>query len=436
MASTEEKLPVNAQDFSEKGHVVLRLNQIQRNILQDPALFDKLDTDRSLNHLRKEVQSLQAALLKTLRQEAEYEYQQLLLAEALLISWATESELGDILLLDSHRFKELDQAYQDCEGYAHWLLVIDNLREERKRLLSKYQGYFEGQQTDLDNQRQDTQKKLKPCKPQMEEWRLKMEALNQVQQQINYLSQQSMNGLVGGLGAIVAGIVIFEVLNIWGGWFLGFVVGCIAFANLAGHYSYLEGPAMKDLYAFLIERYEVKNIKPFFRYTNEKTPLEPTQYDATRGEALAKFMQKDVVEARNNYGNLERQHLEHLNYLQYLESRKAWVEEQIDKLQQIANAQYGITPPPAKKEVQTVDPALSSELASHVKSAGSATGPLPDLPAEQSSVPSVEFEAIPETIEVPPAPSSAVRKQPARNRKTRPAKLSSSSAKQISSDQI
>lgn len=424
MASTEEKLPVNAQSLSEKGHVVLRLNQIQRQILQEPSFFDKLDSDRSLNHLRKEVQSLQAALLKTVKQEAEYEYQQLLFAEELLISWKTESELGDILLLDSHRFQQLDQAYQDCEGYVHWLLVIDNLRDERKRLLSKYQGYFDGQQIDLDNQRQDTKKKLSPCKPQMEEWRQKMEALNQVQQQINYLSQQAMNGLVGGLGAIVGGIVIFEVLNIWGGWFLGLVVGAIAFANLAGHYSYLEGPAMKDLYAFLIERYEVKNIRLFFRYDNEKTPLEPTRYDASRGEVLAKFIQKDVVEARNMYASLERQHLEHLNYLQYLDSRKAWVEEQKVKLNQIANAQYGVTPAPViKKETQQPDPALASEIASHVV----------PMPVREPD-PEPEFEVIPETLDAVTSKPAAVAK-PARHRKTRPSQLSPTAAKPLISDQ-
>lgn len=393
MASDPEKLPVDVRTISDKGHVVLRLNQLQRGILEDPTRFAALENDRSLSHLRKEVNALQSALMATVKAEATYEYQQLKRAAELVNSWESESELKDILLLDNHRFQDLQKEYHLCEGYPYWLLLIDSLRQERQRLLNKYQGYFEGQHEDLSRKRQDTQKKINPCLPKMEEWRKKLDELMQVQQQINYYTQQSMNALVSGMGAIMGLAVLFWWFSIWGSWFTGLVIGYLIFSNLAAHYAYLEGQPMKDLYTFLSERYPIKNVRPFFRFDNKENIHEPTRYDATRGEVLAGLMQKDIVDARSNYGQIERQHQEHVNYLHYLEGRSQWIDEQLRRLTEIATATYGkpVEEPPAPAPPEA-PPKATRELQ-----------PIPPLPAGPAE--------------------NETSKKPARSQKTRPAKI-------------
>jgi len=328
-----EILPVNVRKITEKRHVILRLDQLQRAVLEHPERFDALAADRSLNHVRKEVEALQAALLKKRQDEALFELQVLQRVHALLQSWESETELKDILMLDTDRCEYLEKQFQDREKYLEWLGIIERMREERQRIFSKYLGYFEGQQTDMANKKEETQKKLRTCLPKMEECRLKLEPMTKVQQEINFYTQKSMNWLVGAMGAMLAITLLGYFSGLWGGWFWGLLAGYGVFSSLAYRYAYVEGEAMQELYTFLSHRFEIKNIKPFFRYENPQKPIEPTRYDATRGEVLAGMLQKEIRVYRQEFTALERSREDYINYLQYIESRTSWCQEQLEKIQ-------------------------------------------------------------------------------------------------------
>ncbi|MBF2052632.1 MAG: hypothetical protein IGS03_04105 [Candidatus Sericytochromatia bacterium] len=376
-AETPENLPINVKLISEKPHIVLRLDQIQRAIIENPERFETLAEDRSLNHVRKEIQALQEALLKKVQAEARFELDVLKRAGDLLDSWENETELKDILLLDQDRREYLTAQFEDREKYTEWLDIITRLREERARIFTKYLGYFEGQQTDINNKREETQRKLKVCLPQMEEWRQKLEPMTRVQQEINFYTQKAMNWLVGALAILIGITLLGHFSGIWGGWFWGLIIGYGFFSSMAYRYAYLEGEPMKELHRFLSERFELKNVKPFFRFEDPKNPQEPTRYDATRGEVLSGMLQKEIRVYQQAFSGLERNREEHINYLQYLESRSSWFQEQVSKIEQLQSLVWQPAPErPVKARVMVVDTPASKEA-----DAGFAKIPTPPPPA-------------------------------------------------------
>lgn len=361
-AETPEILPINVKLISEKPHIVLRLDQVQRAILENPERFEGLAEDRSLNHVRKEIEALQQALLKKVQAEARFELDVLKRAGELLDSWENETELKDILLLDKDRREYLTAQFEDREKYTEWLEMITRLREERARIFTKYQGYFEGQQTDIHNKREETQRKLKVCMPQMEEWRQKLEPMTRVQQEINFYTQKAMNWLVGALAILIGITLLGHFSGMWGGWFWGLIIGYGFFSSMAYRYAYLEGEPMKELHRFLSERFELKNVKPFFRFEDPKNPQEPTRYDATRGEVLSGMLQKEIRVYQQAFSALERNREEHINYLQYLESRSSWFQEQLRKIENLQSMVWQAPPErPVKTRVMVVDTPASQE---------------------------------------------------------------------------
>lgn len=327
-----EKLPVNVRLLTDKRHAIVRLDQVQRGILKDHQLFERVDNDRSLNHVRSEVNALKEALTAYAQQLVNYEYTQLQLTLKLMISWSAEEELNDVLTLDRQRYEDIQVEQQQCEVYPDYVVLLPRLQAERERLYHKYAGFFQNRGEELKAKREETQKKLKPCQPKMEESRQRMEAFTSVQQQINYYGQRSTRALVGGMGALVGLTFVGFVSGVWGGWFFGGVMGYIVFSNIATLYTDICDKPMLELYDFLKEHYEIKNLKPFFSFDNKEKPEEPTRFDAARGEVLARFMQKDVQAAANEFSQWERQHTEHVGYLQYLEGQRAWSEDQLRRL--------------------------------------------------------------------------------------------------------
>lgn len=377
-----EKLPVNVREFTDKRHIVVRLDQVQRAILKDPEVFERLEKDRSLNHVRTEVEQLQDALTAYAKQGVDYEFSQLQRVFKMMQAWSAEEELSDVLTLDRHRYDEIQAEKDMCEIYPDYVDLLPRLKAERERLYHKYAGFFENRGEELMAKREETRKKLKPCQPKMEESRQRMEAFKSVQQEINYYAQRSTNALVGGMGALVGLTLVGYVSGIWGGWFWGLILGYTVFSNIAALYTDVREKPMKELYAFLKDHYEIKNLKPFFQFENKENPEEPTRFDASRGETLAKFMQKDVQEAANEFSRWERQHTEHVGYLQYLEGQRAWSDDQLRRLKELS---------------QDVVPALA-ELQNEVGKPVETVVPLADLPAPpepEKPVPAETFEPIP-----------------------------------------
>ncbi|HEY9840219.1 MAG TPA: hypothetical protein V6D23_07195 [Candidatus Obscuribacterales bacterium] len=370
----------------------MRLDQIQRAVLEDPDRINHLEDDRSLNHVRTEVRALQQAMLDALVSELDREKQMLVRAGQLLDSWQSESELKDILTLDMHRRQGLLEQINRCEGYVQLKNLIEQIRAERERVFNKYLGYFEGQQKDMENRKEETQKKLKPLGPKMDEWRIRREMLTQQQQYVNYYFQQSTHYLVVGMGTMMALALAGSFAPIWAGWMWGLLMGSTVFSYLSSRYAYVTGQPMQDLYDFLVTRYPVKNVKPFFRYEDKENAELPTRFDATRGDVLSQILQKDIQAAGSEFGIVERQRGEYLSYLQFLEGRKQWAADQISKMDR-----FSIPVPPVREE-----PVVVVETA---------TGELAEIPPPEA------FEPIPE---VPPAPEPP----PSRNerRKARPAK--------------
>lgn len=394
---TAEFLPVNSKKISSKPHVILRLDQIQRAILEDPGKINFLEDDRSLNHVRKEVRALQQAMLDALVAELEREKQMLMRAGEVLDSWQSETELKDILLLDTHRRQGLFEQIARCEGYVQLRNLIEQIRAERERVFNKYRGYFEGQQTDMETRKEEMQKKLKPMGPRLDEWRVKREMLTQQQQYVNYYYQQSTHYLVVGLGALLGLTIAGSFAPVWGGWFWGLIMGWTVFSYLSSRFAYVDGQPMQDLYDFLISRFQVKNIKPFFRFEDKEHPDQPTRFDATRGDLLSQMLQKEIQTAGNEFAAIERQRDEHLSYLQFMEGRKQWATEQLRRMEKF------------NQPIEPVQMAPTPE-------------PPPSMTGELSPIPPME-EATLQAIPPMPEPQPQVEKRPASGRKARSAKV-------------
>lgn len=372
--SPEPPLPVNSKTLSDKPHMILRLDQIQRAVLEDPSRFDQLEGDRSLNHVRKDVRKLQEALMKAIKKELEDEKLKLQRAGELLSSWAGESELKDVLTLDAYKRQNLMDRAGNSEGYGGHRDMIEQFRHERERIFNKYRGFFDGQQTDMDNRKSDTQKKLKPIGPKMDEWRARRDRVVEQQQAINYYYQQSTHYLVIGLASMIALTGVGAFAPVWGGWLWGMIMGSTIFSYLASRFAYVSGQPMEDLHAFLLERMPAKNVKPFFRYEDKEDATKPTRFDASRGDLLSQILQKEVLAAGSEFSQLERQREEHLSYLQYLEGRKQWAAEQIRRIDAFENR-----PPEAPKP----EPVVLSEIPS-------GTGELSKIPPLPEEIPPPE----------------------------------------------
>ncbi|PKL76956.1 MAG: hypothetical protein CVV27_07610, partial [Candidatus Melainabacteria bacterium HGW-Melainabacteria-1] len=289
---------------------------------------------------------LQEALLQAVQRDVEAEKNLLLRAGELLDSWASESELKDILTLDTYRRQGLFEQAARCERYPQWRDLVGQFQTERERLFNKYQGYFEGQQQDMDNRKGEAQKRLKPLAPKIEEARQKRDQLTEQQLIVNYYYQQSTHYLVIGLGSLLGLTLVLSFSGIWGGWLWGLIMGSTVFSYLASRYAYVDGKPMQDLYDFLLTRYPVKNIKPFFRYEDPEKPEQPSRFDASRADVLSQILQKDIVAVGSEFTQLERQRDEQLSYLQYLEGRKQWAAEQIRRMHDF-QARCGQAPEPA-----------------------------------------------------------------------------------------
>jgi hypothetical protein len=411
-----EKLPVNVRLLTDKRHVIVRLDQLQRGMLKDPQLFDRIDNDRSLNHLRGEVNRLKEALTAYAQQQVNYEYTQLQHTLKLMVSWAAEEELNDVLALDRSRYEDLQVKHHQCEVYPDYVELLPHLQAERERLYHKYSGFFQNRAEELKRKREETQKKLKPCQPKMEESRQRMEAFTSVQQQINYYGYRSTRALVGGMGALIGLTFVGFVSGIWGGWFWGALMGYIVFSNIATLYTDIRDKPMLELYAFLKDHYEIKNLKPFFSFDNKEKPEEPTRFDAARGEALARFMQKDVQAAANEFAQWERQHTEHVGYLQYLEGQRAWSDDQLRRITLLSKDRFPelLLESTPKVELKAAEPAALIPVPVETVSEMPAP-PEPPRPVAQ------DFEKIPEPPVVEAKPVSVTR--PAVRKNVRPSKL-------------
>ena len=349
--STEEFLPIDVHKITDKGHIALRLNQVQRAIIEDPDHYDKVDDDRSLNHVRKEVKMLQKGLLLYSKAQVRFEYQVLKRSADLLASWESERLLEDLLRLDMHQREVLSEKYEKATHYKDWLALGPEITEERERLFNKYRDYFRDQQLDLEKKKEKTQKDMQTALPKMEEVRVKMEPLVKVQQEINYYTEQANNWLTLAMGALVASPLLGFWWNGFWGFVLGMIVGGLSFSNITALFAYVDGKPMEELYAFLSEKYEVKYIKPFFSFDNEEEPEKPTRYDASRGDVLSKFMHKDVHEAQRTFAIMERQREEHQQYLLFLAGRKQWCQEQINRIEAIDATRFN-RPPTAEEKAQ------------------------------------------------------------------------------------
>lgn len=379
---TAEFLPVNSKKISSKPHIILRLDQIQRAILEDPGKINYLEDDRSLNHVRKEVRALQQAMLEALVAELEREKKMLERAGEVLDSWQNETELKDILLLDTHRRQNLFEQIARSEGYVQVRNLIEQIRAERERVFNKYRGYFEGQQTDMENRKEEFQKKLKPLGPRLDEWRIKREMLIQQQQYVNYYYQQSTHYLVVGLGALLGLTLIGCFAPIWGGWLWGLMMGWTVFSYLSSRFAYVTDKPMQDLYDFLVSRFAVKNIRPFFRFEDKEHPEQPTRFDATRGDILSQMLQKEIQLASNEFAMIERQRDEHLSYMQVMEGRKQWAAEQLRRMEKFNQPLEPVAPaapaPPPETGTAELSPIPPMEASLE---------PIPPMPEQAESKP-------------------------------------------------
>ena len=125
-----EKLPVNVREFTDKRHIVVRLDQVQRAILKDPEVFERLEKDRSLDHVRTEVEQLQDALTAYAKQGVDYEFSQLQRVFKMMQAWSAEEELSDVLTLDRHRYDEIQAEKDMCEIYPDYVDLLPRLKAE------------------------------------------------------------------------------------------------------------------------------------------------------------------------------------------------------------------------------------------------------------------------------------------------------------------
>lgn len=387
---TEEFLPIDVQHITDKSHIALRLNQVQRAILEDPEHFARVDEDRSLNHVRKEVEKLQKGLLLYTKAQVKYEFQYLKRSAELLESWESEYLLADLLRLNMHQRDLLTDKFESAESYLDWVSLAPEIKEEREHLFSKYRSYFKDQQSELDKKKSDTQKELQESFPKMEELRVAMEPLVKVQQEINFYHEKANNWLSLALVAMLLTPLLFY----WwlGGWgvILGLVVGGLSFSNITALFAFVEGKPMEELYAFLVEKYEPKYIKPFFRFDDEEEPEKPTRFDASRGDVLSRFMQKDVQEAQRGFALMERQREEHQQYLLYIEGRKQWCQEQINRIE-VLDAKSFERPPTAEEkaqldELRNASPKRKKKKTNETSSADMKVKPVKKLPEGEAVV--------------------------------------------------
>jgi hypothetical protein len=422
MSEVSEHLPVNIREITQVQHIVLRLEQIQRTVVRQPAKFHELDTDRGLNHIRSEVKQLQSRLTAAASREVRFELKVLNEATDLLSNWEEEKELADVIVSDRHTREMLVLRNSDDLDYPALCALAADIREIRLKMFNKYKGYFAGLLKDNEDKRTLVDRQLQQTQPKLKEYLEKSEQLQSIHGIVLNYHQQSMNALVGGLAMMLA--IGYGGWWFWKWWgvFPCLLLGYLAFSNIAHHHTYLEGKHIETLYQFLTERYELKNIRPFFKYANKKEMDRPTCFDASRGEALARFLHKDVVLFQKAFSVQERRKEEFVNYLTYLDGRTAWVREQHERMERLEKMRKGDklptpTPrqrPPTAPPLPGTEPEMPS-LATHLglrPAAADTSSPegnpsAPVLPAEKT-VPappeSVASEPEPVFASIPPLP--------------------------------
>lgn len=362
-----EQHPVNIREISQKQHIVLRLEQLQRMVVKEPQRIHELDGDRSLNHIRPEVKALQARLKASGRKDLAFELKVLSEATDLLSNWEEEKELADVLLSDRHIQEMLALRNSEKLDYPGLRQLADDVREVRIKMFNKYKGYFSGLLKDNEDKRKQVEKQLKQTQDKAAEYLEKATQLEGVHGTVLGYHQQSMNALVGGLAMMLVmaggGWWFWQWLGLIPGLFFGYM----AFSNISHFHAEVSGKNIDTLYAFLLDRYELKNVKPFFKYTNKEKPELPTAFDATRGEPLARFIFKDLTLYRQGLTIQERRKDEFINYLTYLDGRTTWVREQRDRMERLEKLRMGDKLPEIRsKKLPPAPPPLP--------------GPEPDLP--------------------------------------------------------
>jgi len=371
-----DKHPVNIREISQKQHIVLRLEQLQRMVVKEPHRIHELDGDRSLNHIRPEVKALQARLKAAGRKDLTFELKVLAEATDLLSNWEEEKELADVLLSDRHIQEMLTLRNSDKLDYPGLRQLSDDVREVRIKMFNKYKGYFSSLLKDNEDKRKQVEKQLKQTQDKAAEYLEKATQLEGVHGTVLGYHQQAMNALVGGLVMMLAiaggGWWFWQWLGLIPGLFFGYM----AFSNISHFHAEVSGKNIDTLYAFLLDRYELKNVKPFFKYTHKEKPELPTAFDATRGEPLARFIFKDLALYRQGLTVQERRKDEFINYLTYLDGRTTWVREQRDRMERLEKLRMGDKLPevrsrqlpPAPPPLPGPEPDLASlpNLATHL----------------------------------------------------------------------
>lgn len=397
-----DKHPVNIREISQKQHIVLRLEQLQRMIVKEPHRIHELDGDRSLNHIRSEVKALQARLKASARKDLAFELRVLSEATDLLANWEEEKELADVLLSDRHTQEMLALRNNDKLDYPALRQLTEDVREVRIKMFNKYKGYFSGLLKDNEDKRKQVEKQLKQTQEKAVEYLEKATQLEDVHGTVLGYHQQSMNALVGGLAIMVAMTVAGWWFWQWLGVFPGLFFGYMAFSNISHFHAEVSGKNIDTLYAFLRDRYELKNVKPFFKYTDKEKPETPTAFDATRGEPLARYIFKDLALYRQGLNVQERRKDEFINYLTYLDGRTQWVREQRDRMERLEKLRMGdklpevrsrqLPPPPPPLPGPEPDLATLPSLATHLGLHPSKEPPPEDAasatPAEEVKEPS------------------------------------------------
>lgn len=341
MSETNERLPVNIREITQTQHVVLRLEQLQRMILKDPRRFHDLDGDRGLNHIRSEVKQLQSRLRIVASKDVLFELKVLNEATDLLSNWEEEKELADVIVADRHTRETLILRNNEDLDYPALCELAGQIRQVRQKMFNKYKGYFSGLLQDNEDKRRQVEKQLQQTLPKIKEYQEKSEQLQNIHGQVLNYHQQSMHALVGGLALMLA--MGYGGWWFWKGWGVlpCLMLGYLAFSNIAHYYTYITGKPVEALHAFLTERYDLKNIKPFFKYEDKQKPEQPTCFDASRGEALARFLHKDILVYQQAFNVQERRREEFINYLSYLDGRGSWIREQQERMERLENLRKG-----------------------------------------------------------------------------------------------
>lgn len=378
-----ETPPVNIREISQKQHVVLRLEQLQRMVIKEPHRIHELDADRSLNHIRPEVKALQARLKATGRKDLGFELKVLSEATDLLSNWEEEKELADVLLSDRHIQESLALRNSDKLDYPGLRQLAQDVREVRIKMFNKYKGYFSGLLKDNEDKRKLVEKQLKQTQDKASEYLDKASQLEGIHGTVQGYHQQAMNALVGGFAIMLAMVGGGWWFWQWLGLFPGLFFGYMAFSNISHFHAEVSGKNIDALYAFLTNRYELKNVKPFFKYKDKEKPDIPTAFDATRGDPLARFIFKDLALYRQGLVVQDRRKDEFINYLTYLDGRTNWVREQRDRMERLEKLRMGDKLPeqrlarklpPAPPPLPGPEPELPS-LATHLGLRPSKEGP-------------------------------------------------------------